>query len=91
MEEQITVTPMTAEQAKTLGVDDWARWECEPSEFDWYYSDRETAYVFEGDVTVRANGTDTRITAGNLVVFPKGMNCVWMVHRTIKKAYRFGD
>ena len=35
-----------------LGIDRWSPWECEPSSFPWEYDDRETAYVFEGRVTV---------------------------------------
>lgn len=91
MSYKITVTPMTLEDAKKLGIESWSSWGCEPSIFDWHYSDKETAYVFEGDVVVTANGEDTHITANTMVVFPKGMDCVWKVNKTINKVYKFGD
>ena len=30
----------------------WPIWECEPSKFDWTYSDEEHCFVIEGSVTV---------------------------------------
>lgn len=90
MSDKITIQNMSLEDAKKLGIENWGKWSCEPSEFDWHYSDRETAYVFEGDVIVTANGEDTHITANSLVIFPKGMDCTWKVNKTIKKVYKFG-
>lgn len=87
--EKIITKEMSLEDAKKLGIDSWSKWECEPSTFDWTYSEQEAAYVFEGEVIVTANGEDTLIKAGMLVSFPKGMNCVWNVKKTIKKAYTF--
>ncbi|MFH0823210.1 MAG: 16S rRNA (adenine(1518)-N(6)/adenine(1519)-N(6))-dimethyltransferase RsmA [Pseudomonadota bacterium] len=78
-------------QLKDLGIDDWGRWECEPSTFPWQYADDETAYVFEGRVTVKTDAGDSvDIGAGDLVTFPKGMKCTWTVHETIRKMYKFG-
>lgn len=88
--EKITVTPMTKEDARKLGIDGWSEWSCKPSVFDWHYNDKETAYVFEGDVIVKAYGEETHITPNTLVVFPKGMDCVWEVREKIKKVYKFG-
>ncbi len=91
MSDKITVTPMSLEEAKKLGIENWSSWSCEPSSFDWHYIDKETAYVFEGDVIVTANGEDTHITPNTLVVFPKDMDCVWKVNKRINKVYKFGD
>lgn len=77
-------------ELEELGIGNWSPWSCEPSTFDWEYADRETAYVKEGRVTVKHGGGETGIEAGDLVVFPKGMKCVWVVHETIRKVYRFG-
>jgi uncharacterized cupin superfamily protein len=74
-----------------LGIDGWSPWECEPSSFPWQYSDKETAYVFEGRVTVETeDGQKVEIEQGDLVVFPKGMKCNWTVHEKIRKVYKFG-
>jgi uncharacterized cupin superfamily protein len=73
-----------------LGIDDWSPWECEPSSFPWQYGDQETAYVFEGKVTVETDdGEKVEIEGGDLVTFPKGMKCTWTVHEKIRKVYKF--
>jgi uncharacterized cupin superfamily protein len=73
-----------------LRIDDWSPWECEPSQFPWQYEDQETAYVFEGKVTVETEEGDTvEIEAGDLVTFPRGMKCTWTVHEKIRKVYKF--
>ena len=86
---KIEMKPMTLAEAQKLGIDSWDRWGCEPSVFDWSYPSQETCFVFEGDVIVTAYGEDYHITPNMMVVFPKGLNCVWDVKKTIKKAYKF--
>lgn len=87
---KITTKEINLEEAKKLGIDDWATWDCEPSQFDWQYSSTEIAYVFEGDVHVTTDEGDiVQILPGMLVTFPKGMKCNWKVNKTIKKAYTF--
>jgi uncharacterized protein len=74
-----------------LGIANWGTWECEPSRFPWEYDDRETCYVFEGSVTVETpDGESVDIEPGDLVTFPKGLQCTWTVHEKIRKVYRFG-
>jgi uncharacterized cupin superfamily protein len=79
------------EQLKKLGVADWPIWQKEVSEFPWHYDDRETCYIIDGRVTVTAaNGSAVEIEKGDLVSFPKGMDCTWKITQTIKKHYSFG-
>ncbi len=81
----------TQEKLDQLGIGSWGTWECEASTFPWQYADRETAYVFEGRVTVETEDGDVvTIEAGDLVTFPKGMKCTWTVHEPIRKVYKFG-
>ena len=87
---EIIVKKPTDKELKELGVESWSPWGCDISEFDWEYSDRETAYVEEGRVTVVHEGGETVIKAGDLVTFPKGMKCRWIVQEPIRKVYRFG-
>ena len=75
---------------KDLGARDWPIWTKEPSQFSWHYDDREICLFLEGDVTVEANGESVRIGAGDLVTFPKGLDCVWKVRKAVRKHYRFG-
>jgi hypothetical protein len=65
-------------------------WGCGISEFDWHYDSKETCLVTEGEVEVLYNGNSVQITAGDYVVFPKGLSCVWKVSKAVKKHYEFG-
>ena len=76
---------------KSMGVRSWPVWEKEESEFPWYYDEKETFYVLEGDVTVTPeDGEAVRFGSGDLVVCPKGMSCTWTIHSAVKKHYSFG-
>lgn len=66
-------------------------WTCGVSEFDWFYDSEETCLITEGEVTVSHNGTNVSCGAGDLVVFPKGLSCVWKVSKPIKKHYIFKE
>ncbi|MBD3194060.1 MAG: DUF861 domain-containing protein [Candidatus Lokiarchaeota archaeon] len=75
-----------------LGVKNWGIWEKEQSKFDWSYNDTETFYVIEGEVEVETeDGQKVEFESGDLVQFPKGTNCVWLVKKPIRKHYKFGD
>jgi uncharacterized cupin superfamily protein len=64
-------------------------WTCEVSEFDWYYDSEETCLLIEGEVTVRYGSKSVSFAAGDYVVFPKGLSCVWQVKKAVKKYYEF--
>lgn len=64
-------------------------WGCEVSEFDWHYDSQETCLLIEGEVTVTHENGSASFGAGDLVVFPKGMSCVWKVTKPVKKYYFF--
>ncbi|KAL3641527.1 hypothetical protein CASFOL_016495 [Castilleja foliolosa] len=74
-----------------LGVRSWPKWGCPPSKFPWTYSSKETCYLLEGKVKVYPDGSDVavEISAGDLVVFPKGMSCTWDVSVAVDKHYKF--
>lgn len=68
---------------------DWPTWEKEPSVFNWYYSEDETFYVVEGDVEVTLDdGTKVSFSAGDMVLFKKGVRCTWNVKERIFKHYK---
>ena len=64
-------------------------WECGVSEFDWHYDSEEAALIIEGEVTVSYDGGSVSFGAGDYVVFPKGLSCVWKVSKPVKKHYVF--
>ncbi|MBN1594479.1 cupin domain-containing protein [candidate division FCPU426 bacterium] len=86
---KIKVEKATPEKLRALEVESWSPWECEPTEFDWEYSQDERAYVKEGRVVVHAKEGDVEIQGGDIVLFPKGLKCHWKVKETIRKVYRF--
>jgi uncharacterized cupin superfamily protein len=88
---KISISRPSKEELKQLGVEHWSPWQCAPSEFDWQYSDDETAYVIKGLVIVTAaDGERVEIKAGDLVTFPQGLKCKWKVLETVEKVYKFG-
>ena len=64
-------------------------WVCDVSEFDWYYDSEETCLIIEGEVTVKYGSESVSFAAGDYVVFPKGLSCVWQVIKPVKKHYEF--
>lgn len=64
-------------------------WGCEVSEFDWFYDSEEHCLLLEGEVTVTFAGGEASFGAGDYVILPKGMRCVWKVTKPVKKHYEF--
>jgi len=70
----------------------WPIWTCEASTFDWDYTQTETCLLLEGEVTVtdRPAGEDSvSFEAGDMVVFPVGLKCIWQIDKAVKKHYNF--
>ncbi len=89
----IRVEKPTPEQLDRLKVDSWPIWEKEPSIFDWYYDEKETCLILEGEVRVepKGGGEAAEFKAGDLVTFPEGLGCTWKIRKAVRKHYRFGD
>ncbi len=88
---EIKIEKPSEEKLKKLGVSSWPIWEKEVSNFNWYYDDKETCYLLEGKVTViPKDGKSVNFGAGDLVVFPKGLSCIWDIKGAVRKHYMFG-
>ena len=87
---EIEVKKLTNKELDKMDVFNWPIWTKEESEFDWYYSDKESCYIIEGDVEVKANNKTVSFKEGDFVVFPKGLKCVWKINKAVKKHYKFG-
>jgi hypothetical protein len=73
------------------GVFSWPIWEKEPSRFSWHYSSQEVCYLLQGKVKVETeDGQSVEFGAGDFVVFPKGLSCVWNISEAVKKHYYLG-
>ena len=83
---------MKIEIIKNKNIDNfkkWLTWECNPSEFNWEYSQEEHCFIIEGEVTIIGSDNEVTISKGDYVIFPKGLKCFWKVNKTIKKYYTF--
>ncbi|TXT65077.1 MAG: hypothetical protein BAJALOKI3v1_140068 [Promethearchaeota archaeon] len=79
------------ELIEKLNVESWGTWEKEKSEFDWSYSDTETCFILDGEVEVTTeDGEKVEFEKGDLLQFPKGLNCRWNVKSPVRKYYNFG-
>lgn len=62
-------------------------WECTPGKFRWMHVD-ETVAVVAGRATVTSeNGESVELGPGDVAFFPEGLNSVWHVHETVRKAF----
>jgi hypothetical protein len=77
-------SPQEQSTAKT-----WPIWECQPSEFDWAYTQTETCLILEGNVTVTDGQNEVSFGPGDWVVFPVDLECTWKVKSPVRKHYNF--
>ena len=85
---KIKIEKPTEAKLKELGTNKWSPWECEPSTFDWSYDSNEDCYILEGRSKVKTPTEEVEFKKGDLVSFPKGLNCTWTVIEKIRKVYR---
>jgi len=87
----IKIEKPAKEKLESMGILSWPIWEKEASTFPWSYDAQETCYLLEGKVKVTPEGGDpVEFCAGDLVIFPQGMNCTWEISENVRKHYKFG-
>ena len=84
---EITVKKPSEEEKKKMMAE--PIWDCGVSSFEWHYDSEETCLIIEGEVTIDYEGKSVSFGAGDYVVFPKGLSCVWNVKRPVKKHFMF--
>lgn len=87
---KVHISKPSEEEKAELGVESWGEWGCSKSTFPWEYDEKETCYIIEGEIEVATDQATYHITAGDLVVFPKGLQCTWRVKKNVRKYYKFG-
>ncbi|MFH1285863.1 MAG: cupin domain-containing protein [Candidatus Micrarchaeota archaeon] len=89
---EVKVTKPDAKEIEKLGAKSWPIWEKEESEFEWEYGEKETCLILEGRAQVKNEEGKivAEFGAGDLVVFPEGLKCVWKITKKIRKHYKFG-
>lgn len=86
----IQIEKATPARLQALGATAWPTWEKEVSTFDWTYDEPEVCWFLQGDVTVQTAAGEVRFGQGDIVRFPAGLSCTWVVHQPVKKHYKFG-
>lgn len=86
----IHIESATPARLQALGATSWPTWEKEISTFEWTYDEREVCYFLAGHVTVRTAAGEVQFGKGDIVSFPAGLSCTWVVHQPVKKHYKFG-
>lgn len=70
----------------------WGTWTKEPSEFPWFYDEKETCYILEGEAEITdEQGNKISIKKGDWVEFEQGLEVTWKILKSIKKKYVFGE
>ena len=86
---KIHISKLSDEEIINKGVHSWPIWTCEVSEFDWKYDNVENCYLLDGEVEVQSEFETVQFSAGDFVVFPKGLKCRWNVTKPVRKHYCF--
>jgi uncharacterized protein len=87
----IHIEKPSEDKLNKLGVRSWPIWEKEVSKFPWFYDERETCYILEGEVEIiPENGKSVNFGKGDLVVFEEGLKCSWNITKAVRKHYKFG-
>jgi uncharacterized cupin superfamily protein len=84
----VIVRKPTQQESETCK--NWPIWNCQPSTFDWAYTEKETCLILEGKVTVSDGKSSVSFGPGDLVIFPCDLECTWQVLEPVKKHYNFG-
>ena len=86
---KIEISDISENDISKKGVFSWPIWSCEVSEFDWEYDQQESCLLLEGEVEVKSEFETVWFSAGDYVVFPKGLKCRWKVIKPVRKHYTF--
>ena len=67
-------------------------WHCTAGSFRWHYDEDETIMVLEGGMTLVFDcGAIRHCAPGDLVFFPAGTTCVWIIEHEVKKIAFFRE
>jgi len=86
---KIEVCRLTDEEFQQKNISTWSVWQKEISEFSWKYDETEECFIVEGDIEVRTEQETVCLGPGDFVVFPKNLECYWIIKVPVKKYYHF--
>lgn len=75
---------------EAMGISDWPVWEKEKTKFSWQYDKDEICYIIKGRAEViMLDGESVEFSEGDLITFPAGLKCLWIIKEDIQKHYFF--
>ena len=86
---KLIINKLSDKEKREMGILTWAIWKKEISRFSWTYSENEQCYIIDGEFTVETDEGNFSVSAGDFVIFKKGLSCVWDIRKPIKKYYNF--
>jgi len=87
----VTIKRLSDEEIAERRIKDWPIWEKGISTFDWYYDSTEECLILEGEFKVKTKDKSYEIKAGDFVIFPKGLSCVWEISKPVRKHFHFSS
>lgn len=86
---KVIINKLSDKEKREMGILTWPIWEKEISRFSWTYSENEQCYIIDGEFTVETDEGNFSVSAGDFVIFEKGLSCVWDIRKPVKKYYNF--
>ena len=86
---KLIINKLSDKEKREMGILTWPIWEKEISRFSWTYSENEQCYIIDGEFTIETDEGNFSVSAGDFVIFEKGLSCVWDIRKPIKKYYNF--
>ncbi len=86
---KLIINKLSDKEKREMGILTWPIWEKEISRFSWTYSENEQCYIIDGEFTIETDEGNFSVSAGDFVIFKKGLSCVWDIRKPIKKYYNF--
>ena len=86
---KIKISQLNEDEIRAGGIRSWPIWSCGVSEFDWEYSEKESCLLLEGDVEVISDFETVKFSAGDYVIFPRGLKCRWIILKPVRKHFTF--
>ena len=84
----ITIKEVSKLEIEKYNILSWSIWSCYISSFDWELSEG-SCLIIQGEVIIKTKLETITISAGDFIIFLKGLKCHWQVIQPIKKHYTF--
>lgn len=80
---------ITEDEAKEIGADQWEEVvDAEPLEEEWIVEEQEAGYMLEGEAKIVVGDEELVLKPGMLFSFPKGLKCIWITPKYMKKVFK---